>query len=83
MGNKKTKTNSKYSLKKSKSRSKSKNKEVKSNKSKKRNQQNGGRLISNDDFKTRFLNNIKIVKNPDDILDVPISRPPRPECTIL
>jgi hypothetical protein len=82
MGNKKTKTNPKYSTKKSKSRSKSTSKETKSNKSKKR-QQNGGRLISNEDYKTRFLKNIKIVKNPNDILDVPIKRPPRPECTIL
>ena len=82
MGNKKTKTNPNYSSKKSKSKSKNTNKETKSNKSKKR-QQTGGRLISNEDYKTRFLKNIKIVKNPNDILDVPVSRPPRPECTIL
>jgi hypothetical protein len=83
MGHKKTKTNNNYSSKMSKS--KSKTKEKKNNKSKKKNlsQQKGGRLISNDDFRTRFMKNIKIIKNPDEILDVPIKRPPRPECTIL
>lgn len=82
MGNKKTKTNKNY-IKKSKS--KSKNKIKKDNKSKKKEmyQQDGGRLISNSDFRTRFFENIKLIKNPNEILDVPIERPPRPECTIL
>jgi len=85
MGNKKTNTNENYSIKKSKSKSKNQNKVKKDNKSKKKrlSQQNGGRLISNDNFKTRLLKNIKIVKNPDDILDIPLERPPRPDCTIL
>jgi hypothetical protein len=81
MGNKRTKTNPNYSSKKSNSKSKNSNKKSKSNKSKK--QQTGGRLISNEDYKTRFLKNIKIVNNPNDILDIPISKPPRPDCTIL
>lgn len=81
MGNKRTKTNPNYPSKKSNSKSKNSNKKSKSNKSKK--QQTGGRLISNEDYKTRFLKNIKIVKNPNDILDIPISKPPRPDCTIL
>lgn len=82
MGNKKTKTNKNY-IKKSKS--KSKNKLKKDNKSNKKNvyQQDGGRLISNGDFRSRFFENIKLIKNPDEILDVPIKRPPRPDCTIL
>jgi hypothetical protein len=87
MVHKKTRTNNKYSIKKSKSKSKNKSKSKvnKDTKSRKKNlsQQSGGRVIGTDDFKTRLLREIKIVKNPDDILDVPIKKPPRPECTIL
>jgi hypothetical protein len=71
--------------KSSKSKSKTKNKKN-TNKSKKREltNQDGGRLMNNDDFKTRLIKNIKIVKDPDSLQDqIPIQPPPQPECVIL
>ena len=71
----------------SKSKSKTRNKNKKNtNKSKKREltNQDGGRLMNEDDFKTRLIKNIKIVKDPDSLQDqIPIQPPPQPECVIL
>lgn len=44
----------------------------------------GGTLIDDKDWKTRFIDNIKILKDSDNLQDqIPINKPPYPDCTIL